>query len=223
MKLLAIETSGKYFSLALYDGSRIYEHNIEVGSKLSSLLHITINRALEALAWRIKDIDYFICAIGPGSFTGTRFGLAVMKGFSWALNKPLIGISSLDIIAQNVIRKGSRIFPIIDAKRNLVYCSIYKARGESAERVSPYMLLNERELLGKIKGDAIILGDAVGLLKDKIMANAKNSVIMSSDYWYPRGQNIIKLALERIKKKEFDDPSKIVPIYLYPKECQIRK
>jgi len=223
MKLLAIEASGKYFSLALYDGSRIYEYNLEVGSKLSSLLHLTIKRALEVLDWRIEDIDYFTCGIGPGSFTGMRFSLSAMKGFSWALNKPLIGISTLDIIAQNALKKEGKIMPIVDAKRSLVYCSIYKTRGEIARRISPYMLLNERELLGKIKGDAIILGDAVSLFKDKITAKSRSAIIMSSDYWYPRGHNLIKLALERIKKKEFDDPADIVPIYLYPKECQIRK
>lgn len=88
-------------------------------------------------------------------------------------------------------------------------------------RITPYMLLNEKEFLRSIEPDSIILGDALALYKDSILKNIKRATILERDYWYPKARNIIGLSLERIRDKKFDNPFDIKPIYLYPKECQI--
>jgi tRNA threonylcarbamoyl adenosine modification protein YeaZ len=222
VKILALDTSTKFLCLGLYDGSKIYEYNLELGRKNSSLLVVTIKRALEALGWHVRGIDYFACGLGPGSFTGIRVGLATIKGLSWSQNKPVIGISTLDILAKNARIDNGLVVPIVDAKRNLIYCSNYKAKNGNIKRISPYMLLNENELLKKIKKNAVILGDALNLYKENILKSGKGVTILDRDYWYPKAHNIIILALERIKHRDFDTPFDIEPIYLYPKECQIR-
>lgn len=222
MKILGFDTSTKFLCLGLYDGAKIYEYNLELGRKNSSLLVVTIKRVLGALGWHIKDIDYFACGLGPGSFTGIRVGLATIKGLTWSQNKPVIDISTLDILAKNARMDNGLIIPIIDAKRNLIYCCTYKAKNGDIKRISPYMLLSENELLKKIKKNAVILGDAVNLYKENILKSEKGVTILDRDYWYPKAHNIILLALERIKQKKFTSPFDIEPIYLYPKECQIR-
>lgn len=145
MKILGIDTTTKFFCLGIYDGAnpvrntaypnrynlisngaKIYEYNLEVGRMLSALLIQTIKRVLDALGWQVSDIDYFACGLGPGSFTGMRVGLATIKGLSWAVNRPLIGISTLDILARNVKNSNSPVVPVIDAKRNSIYCAVYK-------------------------------------------------------------------------------------------------
>lgn len=99
MKILGIDTTTKFLSLGICDnanpvrntayvdkhnkisnGAKIYEYNLEVGRRLSSLLAPTLKRVLDTLGWRIDDIDYFACGLGPGSFTGVRVGLATIKG-----------------------------------------------------------------------------------------------------------------------------------------------
>lgn len=223
MKILGLDTSTKFLCLGLYDGAKIYEYNLELGRKNSSLLVVTIKRVLEALNWHIDDIDYFACGLGPGSFTGIRVGLATLKGLSWSQNKRVIGISTLDILAKNARIDDGLIIPVVDAKRNLIYCCNYKAQNGNIKRISPYMLLSEDELLKKIKNNAVILGDAVNLYKENILKSKKMITVLDRDYWYPKAHNIIMLALERIKQKKFASPFDIEPIYLYPKECQIKK
>ena len=223
VKILGIDTATKFLSLGIYDNAKVYEYNLEVGRQLSSLLVLTIKRVLDAPGLRIQEIDYFACGLGPGSFTGMRTGLATIKGLSWALNKPVIGISTLDILAKNVRESDRLIVPIVDAKRGLVYCSVFKNKNGSLLRIRPYMLLSPRDCLKEIKGNAIILGDAVELYRDKILMNLREAIILDKDYWYPKPHSIIELALERIKRKEFDSSFKIKPIYLYPKDCQVRK
>ena len=225
MKILGIDTTTKFLILGLYDNTKIYEYNLEVGRRLSSLLALTIKRVLEALGWYIDDIDYFACGVGPGSFTGVRVGLATIKGLAFSLNKPVLGMSTLDILARNIKTTDGYVVPIIDAKRNLIYCSFYKIKKGMPRRITPYMLLTPDEFLGKLKNikQTKILGDAVTLYKEKILRNIKGATILDKDYWYPKAGNIIELAQEKIKDKKFDNPFKVKPVYLYPKECQIRK
>jgi len=223
MKILGIDTTTKFLCLGLYDNTKIYEYNLEVGTRLSSVLSLTIQRVLDSLKWDIQDIDYFACGLGPGSFTGVRVGLATMKGISFALNKPIIGISTLDILAKNAAQADVDIVPVIDARRNLVYSSIYRNKNGRLMRIKPHMLSTREEFFKKVKTNAIILGDAAGLYKDEILSQIRGAHILEKDYWYPKAHNLMALALERIKDKKFNDPFKIKPIYLYPKECQIRK
>jgi tRNA threonylcarbamoyladenosine biosynthesis protein TsaB len=186
------------------------------------LLAVTIKRTLDALKVKPQDIDYFACGLGPGSFTGVRVGLATIKGLAWSLNKPVIGISSLDVLAKNVTQNEGFVAPIIDAKRNLIYTSIYKAGDGTQKRITPYMLLSIEEFLKRIKNKTIILGDAVSLYQEKISRHLKGVAILDKDYWLLQPRHIIDLALERIKEKKFNNPFEIKPIYLYPKECQIK-
>jgi tRNA threonylcarbamoyladenosine biosynthesis protein TsaB len=222
MKILAIDTSSKFLCLGIYDNAKVYEYNLEVDRHLSSLLADTIRRVLGALGWEARDMDYFACGLGPGSFTATRVGVATIKGLAWSLNKPVIGISSLDILAKNAQNTSGYIMPVVDAKRRLVYCSLYKMKDGILKRTSAYMLLNENELLKIIKDNSIILGDAVNLYKEKILKNKRGINILERDYWYPQAHNIIALAKDRIKDKKFNSSFQIKPIYLYPKECQVR-
>lgn len=230
MKILGIDTTSKFLSLGASDGINIYEHNLELGVKQSALLVPIIKRVLEALQWRIGEIDYFACGLGPGSFTGMRVGIATIKGFGWSLKKPIVGISSLDILAMNAISLvAPMVAPILDAKRGLVYCSIYQKKDNALKRISPYMLLTIDEFIKKFENSRLnqkhmeILGDAVALYRERIIKKLKTVKILDRDYWYPCARNIIQLALENIRQKRISNASDIEPIYLYPKECQIRK
>lgn len=223
MKILGIDTTTKFLTLGIYDNSKLYEYTLETGTKLSVLLVPTIERVLNNLGLRPSQIDYFACGLGPGSFTGMRIGMAAIKGLSYALRKPVIGIPTLDIIALNAGIENGIIVPIIDAKRNFIYFSAYQVKGGVLKKTAPYQLLKEEELLKKIKDKSVVLGDALTLYKDKILMRVKAAQILDNDYWYPRAHNLISLALEKIKAKDFTDSFKVKPIYLYPKECQVKK
>lgn len=226
VKILGVDTTTKFLCLALYDGGKTYEYNLEAGIKLSRLITPAIQRVIAALNWKIDDIDYFAVGLGPGSFTGVRVGLATIKGLAWSLNKPIVGISSLDILARNVnlshAHTDGYVLPAIDAKRGLVYTCIYKIKNGILKRTSPYMLLTVEEFLNKVKNNTVVLGDAINLYKEKLVSSIKGLTLLDKDYWYLRPGNIIGLALERIEEKSFGNSFGIKPIYLYPKECQIK-
>lgn len=221
MKILSIDTSTKFLCLGLYADGKEYTFRLETGRKLSSLISVEIKRALDGAGLSIREIDYFACGLGPGSFTGLRIGVVTVKGLSFALKKPFIGIPSLDLLARNALSLNGTIIPVIDAKRELVYSCIYRAKDNKIKRASGYMLLNLDELFKKIKAGSIILGDALSIYQERILRNTKRPVFLDKDYWYPEPHNLIALALERVRLKKFSDPSTIKPIYLYAKECQV--
>ena len=224
MKILAIDTTTKFFCLGFYDGKSTSVVNLDLGRRHSQLGLVTIERALEYLDLKISEIDYFVCGLGPGSFTGIRVGMALVKGFAWALDKPVIGLPSLDILALNaLVDRGSLIMPAVDAKRGLIYTCIYQKEQGGLKKISPYLLLDLDDFLRRIKQGSFILGDALQIYKERITSSGKRPQLLDRDYWYPRGEHLIGLALARLKGQKYTDASRLKPIYLYPKECQIKK
>lgn len=222
MKILGIDTTTKILCLGVYADGKLYEYNLEVGRSLSELLAPTIQRVVAAVGLKIADIDYFACGLGPGSFTGMRIGLATVKGLSVARNKPVIGVSSLDILAKNVEPSERLIVTAVDARRGLIYCSSYKYERGLLRRKSEYSLLNLNEFLKKFRAKPVILGDALALYEDKISAGIKGATVLDKDYWGLKAHNLMELALVKIKAKQFTSALNVKPIYLYPKECQIK-
>ncbi|MFA5117540.1 MAG: tRNA (adenosine(37)-N6)-threonylcarbamoyltransferase complex dimerization subunit type 1 TsaB [Candidatus Omnitrophota bacterium] len=249
MKILALDTSTKFLSLGISDGKKIYECSLEVGVKLSSLLMPTIKRALESARMGLGDIDFFACGLGPGSFTGIRVGIAAVKALAWSLEKPLVGIPTLDSLARGIflseqgiagaadVCHGLRqedivIVPVIDAKRKMFYSSVYKLRGRDLKRVSPYFLLSPQELSVKIlshcggkKGKVTLFfaGDGVELYRQARAQGPGREVVLDKDCWYPRPRHMIALAQEKISSAKVSNAYELKPLYLYPKECQIRE
>lgn len=223
MKIIAIDTTTQYVALGIADGGKEYGCDINLGVKHSMLLVPVIERALVAAGLSLKDVTYFACGIGPGSFTGVRVGLSTVKGLCWALNKPIIGIPSLDTIARNVPQQygDAVIVPVLDAKRGLVYASMYKRKGKIYTKRSGYLLVSAGELMKKVPADAVFTGDAVGLYRDIFMQGAKKAVLLDKDYWYPASHALLSCVKEKLQTGTIDDIFKLNPLYLYAKERQI--
>ena len=83
-----------------------------------------VESALKVCDIDIKDIDLFAVTEGPGSFTGLRIGMALVKGMATAFNTPCVGVSSLKALAKSVSLDGI-VIPCFDARRNQVYCCAY--------------------------------------------------------------------------------------------------
>lgn len=224
MKILAIDTTTKFLCLGLYSDGKFYEYRLLTERRLSELLVPAIRRVVCAAGLNIGDIDYFACGTGPGSFTGLRIGLATVKGLSAAGDKPVIGVPTLDTLASNAGDAAGRlIIAALDARRGLVYCCAYRKGKKAFKRASDYLLLSPGKLAKKFPSPAVILGDALALHKDALSAAMPKAVFLDKDYWGLRTYNLMELALAKAKAKRFSSALTIKPIYLYTKECQIKK
>lgn len=227
MNLLAIDTSTKYFSLAVAkDDKIIARFHKSIGPGLSRLILPIIDRQLKKAGIPLHRIDCFAAGLGPGSFTGLRVGIAAIKGLAFSKRQPVAGIISLDVLAlAQAKRDGALICPIVDAKRKLIYSSLYRC-GEPLKRVSKYLLVSAEDLLKAIgkKEKVYFLGDAISLYRNEITGKLGSAAVFAEEsLWYPKPRELVSLAREKIRNKEFDSPDKIVPLYLYPKECQVSR
>ncbi len=223
MKILGIDTTTKLLCLGLYVDGKTYGYSLETGRKLSSLLVPCIKNVLEAAALKVSDIDYFACGLGPGAFTGIRIGMATIKGLSVTGPKAVIGVPTMDILAENVEAEEALIIPAIDARRGLVYSSSYRKEKGELKRKSGYKLLSPEEFISTISRRAVVFGDGADLYKKKICSDCGSVTFLDKDYWFPKPHNLIKLALRGIKTGQVFSAEEIKPIYIYPQECQVKK
>lgn len=223
MKILAIDTSTKFLTLGLSKNSKLLgQLNLELGRKLSDEIIRALQKFLKKHKIGLSDLDGFAVGVGPGSFTGLRIGLSTIKGFSLVLNKPIVGVSSLDILAESIAAGSEKLIcPIIDAKRELVYSCVYK-KTSKLKRTSKYMLVSVKDLLNEINQDTIFLGDGIVLYKDAIKRKlGKKAHFASEKSWYPKAIDLLSLSRDKFKTKKAMNAHELQPLYLYPKECQV--
>jgi len=177
-------------------------------------------------AMQLKDIDAIAVTMGPGSYTGLRVGLASAKGFAFALNKPLIGLSTLTLLAKAAVghltatenplvnEKHLQVFSMIDARRMEIFGAIYNSSlGYLAAEKA--MILDEALLLAILSnGPLICIGS--GVAKTKILtqhADFQNSSPLFLDYSYTI-HDMAALAMIKFKAADFEDLAYSGPAYL---------
>jgi tRNA threonylcarbamoyladenosine biosynthesis protein TsaB len=228
MRLLSIETSTKNFSLAVSIGPTVIRYRqLRLKQVLSSSIIPAIERILNENRLILSQLDGFAVGVGPGSFTSLRVGVSTVKALAWASRKPVVGIPSLDILAMNASNQPIRqICTICDAKRNLLYACLYQKKNGQLQRHSPYLLIHLPELLDKIQEDTFFIGDGLMLFEEDIRTFADHNRWKASfakeSSWHPQAKQLAALAYQRFRQNKIDPLDKLLPLYLYPEDCQVK-
>lgn len=225
MKVLAIDTTTMFGSVALCDGPELaaeMQQGVEVTH--SERLIATIDQLLTISGWMRSDIEGIAVAIGPGSFTGLRIGLATAKGLALGLKVPVAGVSSLLTLACNGMMSDAAVVPVIDARRAQVYAAAY--RFENGEQ---RCILNESvfdpapfcKRIGSIKGDLVLVGDGVVTYEKLFRKELKGKAMMRPDELkFPRGFHLAQIAMKKLERGG-NDITKLVPNYLRHSDAEI--
>ena len=225
MNILALETSTKHFSLAVSSGGKVIAaREIELKTVLSDAIIPAIEHILKKSKLTLEKIDGFAVGLGPGSFTSLRVGLSTVKALAFVTKKPVVGISSLDVLAAGVQEKGEeQICTIIDARRNLLYACLFQKKGDALKKKTPYLLCSIDELLKKIDCPTIFVGD--GIVTTNSLDGKKEQQVSFVDkkLWYPQAADLARLSEKKFQEKKFDNPETLIPLYLYPDDCQVGK
>ncbi len=233
MYFLSFETSTKIFSLALSQDEKVLRfRNLRSASVLEDSILPTVDKVLDSAGITFDQVDGFAVALGPGSFTSLRVGLSTIKAFAMVTHKPVVGIPTLDIIAQGIKKMSfpnvsvgnpfdncDQICVINDARRGKVYAALYNNKG----RTGDYLLTGLDNVMSMVKGKTIFVGDALGLYRKEIEAACPKCLFADEKYWFPQSKVMAALAYQRFQNKQYDDPASLVPLYLYPQDCQVSK
>lgn len=202
MKILAIETSTLTGSVALVaDGSLLGETTLSVSVQHSERLLPTIEQILRDARIEPADVDLYAVADGPGSFTGLRIGIAAAQGLAMAHGKPLVGVSTLRGLAMNAAFHSGPVVPVLNAFRGEVYFGVYRFQNAVLEALEEDGILSVdafAEKLGSLPHPAVVLGNGVELMRDKISSGMSGKIIIGSgNLNVPRASNLAFLAQGR--------------------------
>lgn len=169
MNILAIDTSALTATAAvLADDTLLGEISTTTKLTHSQTIMPMINELLKNVSLDISDIDLFACSQGPGSFTGLRIGIGTVKGLAYGLGKKVVGISTLEALAHNIVFTDCVISPIMDARRGQVYNALYKYNNGKLECIEAPRALSVEELCNELAERTIFVGDGVKVHREKI-------------------------------------------------------
>lgn len=166
MKILAFDASAAVGAVALTEGEEcVCSLHTQGAHTHSETLLPLAQTALESAGWTIPDIDLFACAVGPGSFTGVRIAVSLVKGLAFPEDKPCVGVSSLEALAYPLKDHDGVVCPMLDARRGNVYNALFKG----GKRLCPDRLISLAALeeeLASMGGRIYLCGDAYGTAKE---------------------------------------------------------
>ncbi len=227
MRILAIETSTKNLSMAIADDERVLaEYKGDAILRHSHDLIPNIENMLNKLKLELIAIDSFAISIGPGSFTGLRIGVSILKGLNLVTRIPIITVPTLDAIAYNSIDAVVPICVIVDAKKKNLYASLYKTQDGGIIKLRDYLIISPEELIEElirdIKESVLFAGDGVGLYERSISDRLRGAKFAPEDCWYPDAKVIARMGVEKFKRGDFAEPDTLVPMYIYSHKCSVR-
>ena len=212
MNILAIDTSGNVCAAAVLRDERILSESYMDDKKThSKTIAPMVDEVLSRVGLAVQDIDLFACAVGPGSFTGLRIGVAMVKAFAQASRRPVVGVNTLDALAQNMSGTDEIVCPIIDARRSDVYTAMYK----NGERITDYRAMRLDEVLAAQHGQkTVFVGDAALNFEEKILAASGSFRIAQCGIALQRAGSVGLLAYKAYQNGEAADSHSIEPFYL---------
>lgn len=228
MRVLAVETSSLTASVAVVDGGAVLGEMTTSHAKThSQSLVLMIDSLFGILGITADSIDLFAASIGPGSFTGLRIGTVTVKGMAYALKKPVCGIPTLDALAYSVSGFKGVICPMMDARNNQVYTSLYRKNGTELERISEYAGMHVKELAGMLSGydeGILILGDAAHMHYGFLAEICEDRLdIADPALFTPRAACTALLAGKKAESGLAVSPHELVPMYLRKSQAERMK
>lgn len=219
MKILGIDSTAKTASVGIVeDGVLTASLMLNEGLTHSQTLLPLIDKILSENNMTISDIDAFAVNNGPGSFTGVRIGVALVKGLALADRKPCFEVSTLDSIAYNCREKTGMTVAVMDARSNRLYNACYEGDGKTLRKVIPDRPCIIEELYEDIRGytgNVYIVGDGQTNVRDFFEAHG----IQQDNFIYPEyleniqsGANTALIASQDSGRGK--PPERILPRYL---------
>lgn len=222
LRILAVHSTTPHLAVAVTEKDRVVgEKVLPAGREHLENLAPTIDDLTQALGIRLEQLDAFAVARGPGSFSGIRVGLATVKGMALALGKPVMGITSLEILAWQGLGKGDPVISVIDARRKDIYVALY-----DKGRTYPH-LLKGPSLISREKFKSFVenAGKKVVLSGDSRVQDlaAVSPLLLMHTVSAPSAAGCGILGWRRFTAGQSDEIHSLAPLYLRRSDAEEKK
>ena len=229
MKILAIETSTLFGGVAIIDdmSGLLIEIRLNIETTYSERLMTQIDHALKQTGLSPSEIDAFAVTIGPGSFTGLRIGLSTVKGFSYAMRKPIVTVPTLEALAWHFPFSEIPVCPLLDARKQEVYAGLFCWEGDGFRKEFAETSLTIEALADHIQRlsleKVLFTGEGSTLYSDSIRKCMEGSAIFApAEKRAPSPAIVASLAMKRALAGDYSEPITLVPRYIRKSEAEIK-
>lgn len=208
--ILCLETSTDVCSVALYADDRLVDsREVHEPQAHAAKLAVFVEEVLGQSGVKPDRLAAVAVSQGPGSYTGLRIGVSTAKGLAYALNIPLIGVGTLELMA-SAVQGNEWLCPMIDARRMEVYCALFDEKGRMVEK--PHAKVIDADSFADVLATHQIKFFGNGAMKCREVLTHPNAVFVEG--LYPRAADMGKLANERFVVRQFENLASFEPVYL---------
>jgi len=224
VRLFTVDTSTNVFSIALSEDETVLgEESGDAGPSTSAAIPSLIRSLFKHSGFQPKDLDAFAVTVGPGSFTGVRIGIALVKGLAFATGKPIIPISSLELLAMNAEKSHVPVCTMFDARKGEVYTATFSfANGLKLTRMEkaadPLTVINETA------ETTLFVGDGATRYRELICGRLGRQAIYPEEQLHrPRASAAVQLAIKQFRSGAVVSPFDLLPRYLRLSEAELSR
>lgn len=215
-RVLAIETSGRTASIALLDAVDHGEANTldlrsldETGRRHARTLIPELKQLLQDHNLHPSDCDCIAVATGPGSFTGLRVGVTAAKTLAWALQKPIVGISTMEIIATQALRNESSVSVMVNAEREQLFVA-EATKSEDGIDLATMRIVDAGFWLQGLAEGSVVVGPVPQRVLDQVPSHVR---LLSDEIGTPSAGTVAELAAASYFVDRTDDVFALLPTY----------
>ena len=224
MLILGIESATAQVGCAIggHEGVLASTHSARARRHAESLAP-QIEFALSQARIRIDEISVVAVDVGPGLYTGLRVGISTAMATAFGLGVPMIGVSSLDLLAFPVRHTRRLIVATIDARRGELFTAFYRQGPGGIQQVSEPRVVTPDDLYGELQAastECLVVGDGALRYPDQLEGLTKVEIADVS-LAYPSASSLVALAHPRALRKEFVQPAEIAPLYLRRPDAEV--
>ena len=217
MKILGLESSAKSASVALMEDGKLLARSFQnTGLTHSRTLLPMAEAMLQNCELGIADVDAVAVAVGPGSFTGLRIGVATAKGLAWAAEKPCAGCSTLASMAWNLAGFSGQVCVAMDARRHQIYNARFQVDGTQPHRLTPDRAIALEDLVAELQGTQspqLVVGDGAQLCYDALTAAGIPAKLAPPNLRLQSAWGVAREGLALAQAGQTYPPDQLVPAY----------
>lgn len=200
------------------------EYSLNIARTHSERLLPTVKQILSDTAVRLDQIDGIAVTVGPGSFTGLRIGLSTAKALALATGKSLVGVPTLDVLAENVPYCTTALCPALDARRGELFVAFYRWKEDGIlERYTEYLSIRPDTLLEKMREPVLLFGNGALLYRDRFLGKGIPVSCAPAELHYPRASVLCRLAMVQWEREGGTDPHDLRALYVRPSDAEINR
>ncbi|MEX0767506.1 MAG: tRNA (adenosine(37)-N6)-threonylcarbamoyltransferase complex dimerization subunit type 1 TsaB [Microthrixaceae bacterium] len=224
MLILGIETATVQAGCAIggHEGVLASAHSAK-GKRHAENLTPAIAFICEQAQIELSEVGLVAVDIGPGLFTGLRVGVATAKAVAFALRVPMIGVSSLDLLAFPMRFTPRLIVAAIDARRGELYFALYRQVPGGVQRISEPAVGTADDLASELLAlseEVLLVGDGAHRYREAFDGLAKVEIVDQGNS-FPSAASLVQLAHARALREDFQQIDSIQPLYLRRPDAEI--